>query len=80
MTDSPEMQKLLQGLKKAKADIVKDAMSGYNRGVVDGLDLAIVALGASRKEAEGSEYAAGLDLAIQTLSLSLELAKMETGQ
>jgi hypothetical protein len=80
MTDSPEMQKLLRGLKNAKADIVKHAMADYNRGVVDGLGLAIVALEASRKEADGSEYAPGLDLAIQTLSLSLEVAKMETGQ
>lgn len=89
MTDSPEVQKLIRGLEalkfaqKGKLPEVNEAMKHYRNGIVDGISASLEGLTAARNSsaaAQDSEVIPGLDTAIATLNLALEMAKMETGQ
>jgi hypothetical protein len=79
--DTPDMQKLIKGLEKLKRAAADSIMVDYNRGVVDGISAALEGLVACRNACgDAPELVPGLDTAIGTLSLGLEMAKTETGQ
>jgi hypothetical protein len=62
---------------KTVVDTLKaEMMLHYGEGMNHGIEVSIQGLEAARKAAgESSEYTPGLDLAIQTLKMALDMAK-----
>jgi hypothetical protein len=79
---SPNLDKVLEGLRKVKDQLVDSQMVHYKQGVIEGIRASLEGLMAARKACEPDkenrpELIPGLEVAIVTLNLAAEMAEIE---